>query len=208
MATTRDVLPKIDRDAFAAELDSRLSSTTAAVAVAMADLDNFASVNTAMGHAAGDAALLAWDRALRANVPKGASIHRVGGDEFAVILPSTSAETALVLMEEIRTHFGAHPIDGVGERMSASVGIAARPPHGATADELWRAADEALMRAKRDGRDRVAMYVEEKMTLKSNYYSRANLDRLAKLSATSDRTEASLLREALDDLLDKYRDRL
>ena len=46
------------------------------------------------------------------------------------------------------------------------------------------------------------------MTLKSNYYSRANLDRLAKLSATSDRTEASLLREALDDLLDKYRDRL
>ena len=198
----------IDRDAFASELDSRLSSTSAPVAVAMADLDDFARINTTKGHAAGDAALQAWDRALRANVPKGASIHRVGGDEFAVILPSTSAETALVLMEEIRTHFGSHPIEGVGETMSASVGIAARPPHGATADELWRAADEALMRAKRDGRDRVAMYVEEKMTLKSNYYSRANLDRLAKLSAKSDRTEASLLREALDDLLDKYRDRL
>lgn len=208
MATTRDVLPTIDRDAFAAELDAQLSSTSAPIAVAMADLDNFAGVNTAKGHAAGDAALQAWDRALRANVPKGASIHRIGGDEFAVILPSTSAETAVVLMEEIRTHFGSHPIEGVGATMSASVGIAARPPHGATADELWRAADEALMRAKRDGRDRVAMYVEEKMTLKSNYYSRANLDRLAKLSSKSDRTEASLLREALDDLLDKYRDRL
>jgi diguanylate cyclase len=208
MATTRDVLPRIDRDAFAAELDAQLSSTSAPIAVAMADLDDFASVNTTKGHAAGDAALQAWDRALQANVPKGASIHRIGGDEFAVILPSTSAETAVVLMEEIRTHFGSHPIEGVGATMSASVGIASRPPHGATADELWRAADEALMRAKRDGRDRVAMYVEEKMTLKSNYYSRANLDRLAKLSSKSDRTEASLLREALDDLLDKYRDRL
>ena len=52
------------------------------------------------------------------------------------------------------------------------------------------------------------MYVEEKMVLKSNYYSKANLQRLAKLSAASDRTEASLLREALDDLLDKHKDAL
>jgi predicted DNA-binding protein len=64
------------------------------------------------------------------------------------------------------------------------------------------------MRAKRDGRDRVALYVEEKMTLKSNYYSKANLERLAKLSTATDRTEASLLREALDDLLYKYWDEL
>ena len=51
-----------------------------------------------------------------------------------------------------------------------------------------------------------ARYVDEKMTLKSNYYSRANLDRLAKLSGATSRTEASLLREALDDLFEKYRD--
>jgi len=49
------------------------------------------------------------------------------------------------------------------------------------------------------------MYIEEKMTLKTNYYSRAALDRLARLSAKTNRTEASLLREALDDLLDKHR---
>jgi diguanylate cyclase len=48
------------------------------------------------------------------------------------------------------------------------------------------------MRANRDGRDRVAMYVEEKMILKSDYYSKANLERLVKLSSTSDRTAASL----------------
>jgi diguanylate cyclase len=82
------------------------------------------------------------------------------------------------------------------------------PLHGTTAEELWRAAGEALMRAKRDGRDRVALYVEEKMVLKSNYYSKANLERLAKLSSATSRTEASLLREALDDLLYKHRDTL
>jgi GGDEF domain-containing protein len=87
-------------------------------------------------------------------------------------------------------------------------GIAASPLHGNTAGDLWRAAGEALMRAKRDGRDRVALHVEEKMVLKSNYYSKANLERLAKLSSATDRTEASLLREALDDLLYKHRDAL
>jgi hypothetical protein len=97
---------------------------------------------------------------------------------------------------------------GPGAPVSVSAGVAANPPHGTTAEELHRAAGEALMRAKRDGRDRVAMYVEEKMVLKSNYYSKANLERLAKLSSATDRTEASLLREALDDLLDKHKDAL
>ena len=64
------------------------------------------------------------------------------------------------------------------------------------------------MRAKREGKGRVLIYVEERMTMKSNYYTRAQLDRLSKLSAATSRTEASLLREALDDLLVKHRDRL
>ena len=97
---------------------------------------------------------------------------------------------------------------GVDAELGASAGIAAAPPHGATGEELHRAAGEALMRAKREGRGRAAIYVDEKMTLKSNYYSRANLDRLAKLSGATSRTEASLLREALDDLFEKYRDEL
>ena len=79
---------------------------------------------------------------------------------------------------------------------------------GKTVEEATRAAVEALMRAKREGRGRVVIYVEEKMTLKSNYYPRASLDRLSKLSSATDRTEASLLREALDDLFQKHRDEL
>ncbi|MER3461590.1 MAG: GGDEF domain-containing protein, partial [Armatimonadota bacterium] len=66
--------------------------------------------------------------------------------------------------------------------------------------------DEALLRAKREGRSRVAIYVEDKMVLKSNYYPKNQLARLATLSERLGRTEAALLREALADLLDKYRE--
>jgi hypothetical protein len=84
-----------------------------------------------------------------------------------------SAENALVLLSEVRGHFAARSVEGVPGTMSASIGIAANPPHGSSAEDLWRAAGEALMRAKRDGRDRIALYVEQKMVLKSNYYSKA-----------------------------------
>jgi diguanylate cyclase len=204
MATTST--PRVaDRNVFLAEVEGQLHHGSAALALALTDLDDFAAINETHGRDAGDALLMAWDRVLRNNIPRGGSVARLGGDEFAVVLPGTSAENAVVLLDELRRHLAGMAVDGVADGVSASVGVAANPPHGTTAQELYRAAGEALMRAKRDGRDRVAMYVEEKMVLKSNYYSKANLERLAKLSSASDRTEASLLREALDDLLDKHK---
>jgi diguanylate cyclase len=207
MATT-SAPPVTDRGIFLAELERQLHHGGGALALALTDLDDFAGINQAFGREAGDAVLVAWDRVLRANVPRGGSVARLGGDEFAVVLPGTSAEIAVVLLEELRRHLAGMAVEGVPDAVTASLGVAANPPHGRTAEDLYRAAGEALMRAKRDGRDRVALYVEEKMVLKSNYYSKANLERLAKLSAATDRTEASLLREALDDLLDKHRDAL
>jgi diguanylate cyclase len=196
------------RVSFLADLERQLHHGHDPLALALTDLDGFAAINDRYGRDAGDAVLAAWDRVLTANTPKGGVVVRLGGDEFVVVLPGTSAENAVVLLEEVRGHFGGITVPGVPETLSASIGIAANPPHGTTAPELWRAAGEALMRAKRDGRNRVALHVEEKMVLKSNYYSRANLERLAKLSSATDRTEASLLREALDDLLYEYRDAL
>jgi diguanylate cyclase len=207
MATT--IVTRVaDRSVFLAELEGQLHHGSAAVALALTDLDDFAAINQTRGRDAGDAVLMAWDRVLRANIPRGGSVARLGGDEFAVVLPGTSAENAVVLLEELRRHLSGMAIEGAADAVTASVGVAANPPHGTTAEELYRAAGEALMRAKRDGRDRVAMYVEEKMVLKSNYYSKANLERLTKLSAATDRTEASLLREALDNLLDKHKEAL
>ena len=197
-----------DRGSFLADLDGLLHHGNAPLALVLTDLDGFAAVNDSYGRDAGDAVLAAWNRVLEANVPDGGSVVRLGGDEFVVVLPGTSAENAVVLLEEVRGHFSSMSVEGIPVALSASAGIAANPPHGTTAEELWRAAGEALMRAKRDGRDRVALHIEEKMVLKSNYYSKANLERLAKLSSATDRTEASLLREALDDLLYKHRDAL
>jgi diguanylate cyclase len=191
------------REQFLPHLDDRLHRGNAPLAVAATDLDGFADLNERDGRAAGDRVLAAWELALADNLPADADVVRLGGDEYAVVLPGQSAENALILLDEIRSHFG-----DVAGGATASVGVAANPPHGTTAEDLWRAAGQALMRAKRAGRDRVAIYVDEKMVLKSNYYTRAGLDRLAKLSVATGRTEASLLRESLDDLLEKYGDRL
>lgn len=86
-----------------------------------------------------------------------------------------------------------------------SVGIASLPQHAEDPGQLREAAAEALHRAKREGGGRCAIYVEDKMVMKSNYYPRAQLAGLSKLSERLSRTEASLLREALGDLLDKHR---
>ena len=178
------------------------------VAVAIADLDGFAAVNESFGIAAATRGLAAWERTLTGSLPGDAVVARISGDEWAVALPGATAESALIVLEEIRSHFSSHRVDGIDADLDVSIGIAARPPHAPTIEDAARAAVEALMRAKREGRGRVVIYVEEKMTMKSNYYPRASLDRLAKLSTATGRTEASLLREALDDLFRKYRDDL
>ncbi len=144
-----------------------------------------------------------WIDTLVGSLPKDAIVGRLGGDEFGIALPNASAENALILLEEVRSHLEANPVDGW--TIGATFGVAARPPHAAETADLFECANQALARGKREGGGRVAIYVEEKMVLKSNYYSRAALDRLAKLAKQRNQTEASLLREALDDLFTKLR---
>ena len=196
--------PIVDIDEFVAAIDAATHGD--AVAVCLTDLDGFGALIDELGRAAGDAVLHAWTRTLYGSLPKSAIVRRLGGDEFGIALPHNSAENALILLDEIRDHLANHPVEGVGRAISATFGVAARPPHATSTDDLVRCANAALMRGKREGGGRVAIYVEEKMVLKSNYYPRAELDRLARAAAATNRTEASLLREALDDMLQKYRD--
>ncbi len=188
-------------DELAARIDGAVGE--GAVAIAVADLDRFAEVNETLGHDVGDRVLQVWVETLVGSLPDDAVVGRLGGDEFAVALPGASAENALIQLDEIRQHLAAHPVEGW--TIGVTFGVASRPPHATDTEELLRCAGEALARGKREGGGRVAIYVEEKMVLKSNYYSRGSLDRLAKLAARSNRTEASLLREALDDLIEKLR---
>jgi diguanylate cyclase len=196
------------REDLNAVLEANLHGGNAPVALALSDLDGFADINRDHGHDAGDDVLVLWEQTFLGNVPSDATVLRLGGDEYVAILPSLSVENALIVLDEIRGHFATYVSETLGVTCSASIGVAANPPHGTTAEALFQAAGQALMRAKRDGGDRIAIYVEEKMVLKSNYYSRANLERLAKISAATNRTEASLLRASLDDLIEKYRDQI
>lgn len=193
----------VDTADFVAAVDALGQSQP--VAIALTDLDGFGPLNDELGREAGDLVLAAWMRTLHGSLPRGAVIRRLGGDEFAIGLPNTSAENALIVLDEIREHLATHAVDGVGRTVSATFGVAARPPHATATADVVRCANVALMRGKREGGGRVAIYVEEKMILKSNYYPRADLDRLARLSAATNRTEASLLREALDLLFGQHR---
>ncbi len=199
-------LPVLNRHDFEQAL-SHLESS--AMAIALIDLDHFKEINDSLGHAAGDTVLRSLERTLSGSLPENAIVGRIGGDEYAAAIPDTTAESALILLEEIRSHFSSHNISPeIPRKIQLSVGIAAKPPHAKTIADLMRCADEAMYRAKREGRGRVAIYVEDKMTLKSNFYPKAQLERLGKLSSATGRTEASLLREALEELLVKYKDEL
>ena len=196
----------VDIDDFVSAVEAEVGSD--AVAIALTDLDGFGPLNDELGREAGDLVLDAWSKTLMGSLPPGAIVRRLGGDEYAVALPGASSESALIVFDEIRQHLGGHPVEGVGRTIAATVGVASRPPHATSLPDLVRCANAALMRGKRDGGGRVALYVEEKMVLKSNYYPRASLDRLSRLAETTSRTEASILREALDEILQKYRSEL
>jgi diguanylate cyclase (GGDEF)-like protein len=128
------------------------------LALVLMDVDHFKDVNDAYGHVTGDRVLVAIARdglvpALRAVDLAG----RFGGEEFAVILPATDLDGAMVVAERLRARVAEIEVDGPGSRrITASFGVAAVPEVGA--DDvvgLIRAADEALYRAKAEGRDRV-----------------------------------------------------
>lgn len=201
---TTDIVSITSTEEFLAAVDDAVGGD--ALAVALTDLDGFGPINETHGHDVGDAVLEYWDRVVHGSLPRGALVRRLGGDEYAIALPGSSVENALIVLQEIRSHLAQHPVEALGRSIQATIGVAARPPHAEDTAELLRCANAALMRGKREGGDRVAIYVEEKMVLKSNYYPRADLDRLAKLAGKTGRTEASLLREALEDLFAKHRD--
>ena len=175
------------------------------VALALADLDEFVALNDAHGPEVGDTVLAGFERVLAAGLAPDGRVAHVRGDEFAAMLPGMAIEEALLALEKVRAEVaGSDPAPGLTDPLTVSVGIAGRPAHGGTAEELMAAAEAALVRAKRAGGNRVCLYVEERMVLKSSYYPRSGLHRLAKLARRRGKPEATLLREALEEYLARH----
>jgi diguanylate cyclase (GGDEF)-like protein len=128
------------------------------LAVMMLDLDHFKGFNDTYGHEAGDCLLQILGKFLKSRIRGGDIACRYGGEEFVLILPEVSLDVALMRAEEFRqevSHLQMNYRGGRLENITISLGVAVFPKDGTTTDDLIKAADEAMYRAKATGRNRV-----------------------------------------------------
>lgn len=124
------------------------------LSLAVVDLDFLKKINDTYGHMTGDEAIRTIGYVLAQSSRSTDITARYGGEEFCVLLPNTDIEMAEQLAERLRRLIRDAQIDGPGS-LSASIGVASYPIHADSPDSLFLRADEALYRAKQDGRNRV-----------------------------------------------------
>lgn len=145
-------------DALEAEV-ARVARHERPASLLFLDLDEFKRVNDAHGHAVGDEVLAGFSRVLNRGCRRGDLAARIGGEEFAVLLPMTSRVAAALVAERIRRATEAFPLgQSVDVALTVSIGVASTEdsPKPLEAAVLLGRADEALYRAKAGGRNRVA----------------------------------------------------
>jgi len=146
----RALLARLDEEIKRAERYHHPLSTV------MLDLDDLKGINDRLGHAAGNRAIISLGQAIAAQLRETDFAARYGGDEFVLVLPHAVSAQAAGLAERLRTAMRSIRLDEEGTTIRGSFGVASlRAGIGATPDQLLRAADAALYRAKREGRDRI-----------------------------------------------------
>ncbi len=130
------------------------------VGLIIADIDHFKSYNDRYGHPQGDIALTIVARVLTEAAGRGTDLcARVGGEEFAILMPSTEAEGARLIAEQVQRRLAEAAIpheSAPGGQLTVSIGYGAlKPAQGNSVDDFYRSVDEALYEAKRNGRNRI-----------------------------------------------------
>lgn len=126
-------------------------------AVIMVDIDHFKDVNDTFGHDVGDNVLVTISKLLSDNIRETDILGRWGGEEFLIICPHTSNTEAYALAEKLRASIETHPIDVIGNK-SCSFGISVFDLNDESYKEAVKHADEALYKAKKNGRNQVVTY--------------------------------------------------
>ncbi len=128
-------------------------------ALVMCDLDGLTEINNRHGHQVGDAVLVEMANRLAGSTRQVDLVARYGGDEFLLLLPRTDRAGALEVTEKVRAAVTSQPVctDAGPVPLTISLGVACHPEHGTTVGALTAAADAALYRAKRSGKNRVCV---------------------------------------------------
>lgn len=125
-------------------------------ALVLLDIDHFKRVNDTHGHDAGDKVLLWLADLMRSCSRTGDLLCRMGGEEFALLLPNANADTAVQVAERLRLQVANTPIEGIGH-ITVSIGIALWPEHADALKNLFKLADEQLYTAKSAGRNQTRL---------------------------------------------------
>lgn len=139
---------------------ARAQRNSQPLSVLILDIDHFKKVNDTYGHDAGDAVLVAFASMLTGKVRKEDVVCRMGGEEFIIVLPTSSLEHAIVRAESICDATRKMKIVFKGQTIPVTVSIGASlyPDHGVDPEQLIQSADTALYKAKQSGRDRVVTF--------------------------------------------------
>ena len=129
-------------------------------ALALLDLDHFKEVNDMLGHDAGDRMIIEAGLRMQSCVRGGDTVARIGGDEFALLLtaPVAPADLDQICRRLLQAFLGPVELQGTNVRCGVSIGVAGFPQDGGDTTTLYRAADQALYRAKSEGRHRACHY--------------------------------------------------
>ncbi len=152
VANRRAFMPLLDQEA------ARFASSGRSFSLVMLDIDHFKSVNDTHGHRTGDRVICKLAELCREVVQQPDTVARLGGEEFAILLPNTDLVTATSLAERLRKLIEELTLtseDGVEFRFTVSMGVAGYDGEGASVERLMSAADRGLYQAKHSGRNRV-----------------------------------------------------
>lgn len=145
-------------DAFLEEEVARARRFHAPLSILFLDMDNLKEVNNAHGHTMGSRTLHEVSRRINSGIRKIDKLFRFGGDEFCIVLPETDTRGALEVGGRIREKIAGSPMlvsEVGGIALTASLGVATYPAHGASAQTLVEAADRAMQAVKRLGKNAV-----------------------------------------------------